>query len=768
MRRANAAPESDHPGAPPRNLRRVAVALALATLALFSPSLTHDFLNFDDNLFVTENEIVRSGLSWPGIVWAFTVAPYSCPLAWVSHMMDVTLFGLQPAGHHFTNILLHAANVAALFLLLQRMTGATGRSAVVAAMFGWHPLHVESVAWIAERRDVLSTLFLWLTLHAYLRHGEKPGWTRGVPVFVFLLLGLLAKAMLVTAPCLLLLLDFWPLRRFDDALAHPRGAKRLEAVATRLLQLALAKAHLFLLAAYFTLEGLYTAQYTGLLAGTEGLPLGFRVETALSGYATYLLKTVWPADLTVLYLLPAGWEAWRVFGSVAVLTAVTWIVFREWRRHPFGFVGWFWFLGTLVPVIGLVQGGSQALADRYTYVPLVGAFIAVTWSADAWLKSRAGSGRIPTVVAAVVLAICAVLTTVQLRHWKNSAALFEHAIKVNPSNHIAHNHLGVALKVRGQPELAVPHFQAALRLVPEYADARFNLAGVLQSAGRHAEARPHFATAIAQQSNTNQVASAIAMFESAARASPREIEPQLYLANALRAAGRTADAAAALRDAARHQPSPSAVLLTELGGLLAGMEHHAEALPLLEAAVQTTATHSDAHAWLAVSLAAAGRTNDALRAAREAVRLSTNSPLANTVLAEQLAAAGQPADAAAAVREALRAEPGDPELLARIALLLATAESPLLRDGNRATALAEAACRQTAWKRPACLFAMATALAASSRPADALQLGTRAVEIAGASGQPALAEKYRPRIEAWRNAALGPSMDPVPGFPPRR
>jgi tetratricopeptide (TPR) repeat protein len=695
-----------------RKPSHIATALAVATFALFSPSLTHEFVNYDDTIFVTENKVVQSGLSWGNVVWAFTEAPYSCPLAWVSHMTDVSLFGAWAGGHHLVNVLFHVANVALLFHVLRRMTGALWPSAIVAALFGWHPLHVESVAWIAERRDVLSTFFWLLMMLAYLRYTQAPGWRRHVPVFVWMLLGLLSKAMLVTAPFVLLLLDFWPLGRMKDALAVNPAAARRVAVAARVLQLALEKTPLFLLAAFFTLEGVFTAQMTGLLEINSRLPFDFRIANATVGYVRYLFMTVWPERLAVFYPLPLSYEGWKVFLAAALLAAVTWRAVSQWKRRPWELVGWFWFLGTLVPVIGIVQGGVQAVADRYTYVPLVGLFLAAVWGVSELAARRNWASWFRFALACAPLLACIGFTTFQLPFWRNSESLFRRAIAVTGGSDIAHMNLGAALAHRGRFAEAVLHYEACLRFrershelkrMPAHllAEAHQSLGSALIAAGRSREALASLerarallagdaatlaalGTALALQGRQeegvatlkqavrsnpghpraleNLVAllgqlgraeEAAAFLRDVSAAAPSLAGPRYHLANVLADLGRVPEALAACKDALRVEPRHGGAWFT-LGNLLHGQGREAEALAAFEAAVAIEPDLAPARFNLGALLLQSGNAADAARHFEAGLKLDANSVEGHFNLAQALTRLGRTAEARAHMETAQR------------------------------------------------------------------------------------------------------------------
>jgi tetratricopeptide (TPR) repeat protein len=470
----------------------------VTTFAVFLPVVHHDFVSYDDNLFVTENYRVQSGLSLRGAGWAFTTLSASnwFPLTWLSHMLDVELFGMDPGGHHLTNLLWHLANTVLLFLLLRSMTGALWRSFFAAALFGVHPLHVESVAWVAQRRDVLSTFFLLLTLLAYGWYVRSPGWKRYLPVAVCLACGLMAKPMLVTLPFVLLLLDVWPLGRLGPApRPAPDGGGRVSPVSCR--RAVAEKVPLAALAAAAAAVTVVAQARGGTVGTLEVHPLAIRLGNAVVSYTVYLVKTVWPRDLAVFYPHPGrGLEWWKAAAALLFLLAVTAAVTAARRRRPYLAVGWFWYLGTLVPVIGLVQVGSQAMADRYTYVPLVGIFIMATWGMDE-LTGKIGLLRKPALAAAAAVLVGSIfLTKGQLKAWDNTGALFRHALENTEENYLAHYNYGWVLAWEGKRAEALQHFSEAVRIDPLYQMAHYNIGVLLALEGRLDAAEAHYRTAL--------------------------------------------------------------------------------------------------------------------------------------------------------------------------------------------------------------------------------------------------------------------------------
>lgn len=464
----------------------IGAGLAVLVLIVYWPTLGHQFVNYDDFDYVVNNGRVKSGITLEGIRWAFTSAHASNwhPVTWLSHMLDVQLFGLSAGGHHLMNLLLHASNTVLLFLLLKMMTGTLWQSAVAASLFAVHPLHVESVAWVAERKDLLSALFFLLTLGAYVRYAQSPGWKRYVPVLLLFAVGLMAKPMLVTLPFVLLLLDYWPLNR-------PAGWKgdRNETAAALRLPL-IEKIPLLILSALSAAMTIY-AQRTALSNLTE-IPFQDRLGNAVISYVKYLGLTLWPADLAVFYPYPDVLSFPEILLALAVLITISAGVFVAAKTCPYLPVGWFWFLGTLVPVIGVVQVGSQAIADRYTYIPLIGIFIMLVWGGTDLFERLRWSAKVPEVVTAVMVPILMMLSYSQVLHWKDGVSLFQHAVMVTSGNHVAHNNLGIALAQAGKMSEASAHFREAVRIGPGYADARYNLALHCQSEGNLDEAIVHY------------------------------------------------------------------------------------------------------------------------------------------------------------------------------------------------------------------------------------------------------------------------------------
>lgn len=475
--------------------------IAAVTVAVYLPVLHNGFIDFDDDLYVTANMIVRQGLTLDGFFWAFSTfhAANWHPLTWLSHMLDVELFGLNPLGHHAVSLLLHTLNSLLLCALLYRLSGFIGRSMVVALLFALHPLHVESVAWVAERKDVLSTLFLLLTIRAYAGYVSKRSLQRYLFVAVMFALGLLAKQMLVTLPVVLLLLDYWPLKRHGvfqaDKAAKQGGIKMVLLEKIPLLALS-AAASLVILRAH--------ASANALIQPDEGSIL-LHSGNALLSYLKYIRNMFWPVDLALFYPFEASAvTALKVAGAAALLVLITVVVTLQRGRRPYLFFGWFWYLITILPVIGFVRVGGQALADRYTYIPLIGLFVIIVWGgAEAAAKWRAGIPVI-TGVTIGVIAILSVLTVKQIRFWQNSYALYSHALVVVERNWLAHNNMGILLSQHNRNAEAITHLQESVRLNPDGEVGFRNLGNAYQMAGRYSDAIEAYREAVRIKPNDGE------------------------------------------------------------------------------------------------------------------------------------------------------------------------------------------------------------------------------------------------------------------------
>jgi len=527
--------------------------LGLAVLAVFAPVIGHPFFEIDDDSYVTRNPHVSSGLGGDNLVWAFTSFHSSNwhPVTWISHQLDASLWGLSPAGHHLTSVLLHVANTLLVLLVLSRMTGAFWPSLFVAALFGLHPQRLESVAWVAERKDVLSVFFGLLALLAWAEYSKRPTPSRYLACLFAFALGLMAKPMLVTLPFVMLLLEFWPLERMT---------LKWSAVRPRLIELI----PFFVLAAASSVVTIVAQRASGAVGSLSAVPFTVRLANASTAYVAYLGKLLWPMNLAVVYPLPHDVPVWRWAGATVLLIALTAGAVASVRRRPWLTVGWFWFLGTLVPVIGLLQVGTQAYADRYTYLPMLGIGIAVAWSA-AELSSSRSHWRMPLAAGAVATSLAlGALTVTQGQFWSSSERLLERSLAVAGGSALVHNSYGALLQRAGRRDEASQHFRAALDIDPSFASARRNLGNLLIDLNRPAEA--------------------IVELERAVQEAPGYASGQNGLGVALTKAGRGDEALPHLRRAVELEPADPRWRDDLVVALL--MQHReAEAIPVLDAAI---------------------------------------------------------------------------------------------------------------------------------------------------------------------------------------
>ncbi len=480
----------------------ISLLLFVATLILYLPAFSNGFVNYDDPAYVTSNAHVLQGLSWSNLRWALTATVEANwhPLTWISHMADVQFFGTNPRGHHAVSVLMHGLNVVLLFLVLKRATGYRLRSALVAGLFAVHPLNVECVAWVAERKSLLSMFFLLLTMGAYGWYASKRSFGRYALVVLLFALGLAAKPMVVTLPVLLLLWDFWPLKRiaFDS---RKERATAFWLVAEKIL--------LFALSAASSWITLYAQHSGGALGSTELLPLGLRIENAVYSYMAYIGKGIWPSGLAVFYphpeqLLPL----WQVGLAGVLLAGISGFVWINRNRHRYLLTGWLWYLAAMVPMIGIVQVGRQAMADRYAYLPFVGLFIAAVWGIAELLERFKVSHFVGGAIAAAVLIAYASISFLQISYWHDSYTLFSHALAVTSHNGIAEDNLGTALMAMGRPDLAMSHFEAAAEYIPQLSTAHYNLGVLQQRQGHVVAAKNEYELALRYSTDPTEIAQA--------------------------------------------------------------------------------------------------------------------------------------------------------------------------------------------------------------------------------------------------------------------
>ena len=639
----------------------LALLLALMTIATYWPATHHDFVNYDDNIYVTSNVHVQNGLTVESIKWAF-LNPVSAnwhPVTMLSHMLDCQLFGLEPWGHHLTSLLLHALNTVLVFLLLRSMTGALWRSVLVAALFGVHPLHVESVAWVAERKDVLSAFFGLLALWTYARYVQKSE-ARGqksdlrplssvlrplasgfywLSLFFFTL-GLMSKAMLVTLPFVMLLLDYWPLERFAIYDLRFTNFRSFLSHVTSHTSLFLEKIPFFALAAAASVVTFVVQKQGGTVITVENLPLGARAANALISCCRYLGKMFWPADLAVYYPHPGYWPQAEVLLAGVFLCGTSALIFFGRRRYPFLLVGWLWFIGALVPVIGLVQVGGQSMADRYTYIPSLGVLILVIWGAYELARHWRYHVIALAVAGLAAIVLCIAMTRQQLGYWQDSETLFRHALKVTENNPLAHKTLGDALFDEGQTREAVSQYQEAIRLKPDDTLVHNNLGSALFKKGQTDEA--------------------ISQYQEVIRLKPDYAEAHYNLGIALLKKGQTDEAINQYREAIRLKPG-YAEARYNLGITLLKTGHTDEAISQFQETIRLKPNDADAYNNLGNALLNHGQTGAAISQFQEVIRLKPGDAVAHYNLGNALFNQGQTDGAISQFREAIRLKPDDAE-----------------------------------------------------------------------------------------------------------
>jgi tetratricopeptide (TPR) repeat protein len=715
-----------------RTVLSICLFLVAAVFLVFGQTLRYAFVNYDDSTYVLGDSPVTKGLTLGGIGWAFTNG-YSAnwhPLTWISHMLDYQLYGLNAGGHHLTNVLLHAATAILLFLVLRRMTGALWPGAFVAVVFAIHPLRAESVAWVSERKDVLSGLFFMLTLLMYVQYVEgSKGRGPKAKVFygltlLFFALGLMSKPMLVTLPFVLLLLDYWPLGRFTFP-SH-RGAANFSAPSAA--RLVFEKLPLFLLAAASSVITFIVQKNSGAMATLENIALPLRLANGLVSYVVYIFQMLWPSHLAVFYPYLARGPGWEMAGAGALLlfTTVLAVVFA--RRLPYLLVGWLWFLGMLVPVIGIVQVGGQARADRYTYLPQIGLYLLAAWGmrdlTASWRHRRQvlGAGALTVIT---VLIVCAWRQT---SYWRNSESLWIHTLACTPDNAVAHRNLGDVFVMQGRSAEAIEQFQQVIKIKPDDAEAHYNLGVAFASQGRdveavehyrkaiqfnpdHAEAHNNLGSLLAKQERPDE---AVKQFQQAVRIKPDYIEARYNLGIALASQGRFDEAAGQFRKAIQFKPDYVA-----------------------------------AHHNLGNMLAVQGRLDEAIGHYRRALELKPDFVQAHYRLGVALQAQRNFGAAITEYRKVLELDPKQLPVHIDLAWLLATCPESSLRNGSGAIELARQAGQLSDGEFPQILDTLAAAYAESGQFPKAVETARRAIDLANAQHNSVMAEVIRTRLQLY-------------------
>jgi len=746
--------------------------LAFATLIVYGRVVNFDFTNYDDPFLIYENPVVRAGLTLRGLLWALTTSYFEFwhPLTWLSHMLDYQLFGLRPGLHHLMNLGFHVANALVLFAVLRRMTGALWRSAIVAALFALHPLHVESVAWLSERKDVLSTFFGLLSLWAYARYtGESKVRSLKSKVFYRLALvlfafGLMTKPMVVTLPFVLLLLDYWPLRRVSSFKLQVSSSSILNPQRSGLSRLILEKLPFFglaLVSCAITFIGVKTAHN---ILSTEVVPWGFRLANVPVSYVRYLGKMVWPVDLAVFYPMPSHWEAWQVVGAVLLLLLISLLVVVWARSAPYLIFGWLMFLGTLVPTLGLVPVGYQSIADRYTYFPSIGLFVAVVWAvADFSVRWRFRTAFLAGATALALL-VCGSVTWFQVRHWRNSITLWTHCLAATRGNATAHYQLGHALQHSGQANEAMKQYREALRIKPDHLDANLNLGVALVETNQLQEAtnyfgkalriEPDYAKAHINMGNAlyklKDFSGATNHYAQALQTNPDNGNTHHVYALALLDLGDFTGAITHASEAMRLDPKDFWAF-TFKGRALSALGKSDEALDSYFAALNLNYGCADAHYHLGLEWMKRGRLDEAVSSFGEVLRINPASAGAHFQLAVTLTKRRKTKEALAHYREALRLAPDSPATLNNLAWILATHPDADVRHGAEAVQLAERACERTGYQQTIFIGTLAAAYAEGGQFEKAVETAQRACDLASSLGQTNLFERNQELLRQFKN-----------------
>lgn len=682
----------------------VCLFLLIAILVVYWQIRNHALINFDDIPFILMNPHVRNGLSFKGIAWAFSFPghDYWHPLTWLSHMLDCHLYGLKFGMHHQISLILHILNSILLFLAFKKMTGAVWKSAFIAVVFALHPINVESVAWLAERKNVLSLFFGLLTILAYIHYSKRPSVLKYLPMLFVYALGLMSKPMVATLPFALLLLDYWPLCRINLTHSVGNNQKPTEPNNTRFqksraLHLVLEKIPMFMLSALCIFLSSLAVQRLGSVISTASVPMTLRIENALVSYISYIAKMIWPHNLAVYYPFPQTLPLWQVAGAGLLLVCISFLVLLKVRSKPYLAVGWFWYIGTLVPVVGLVQAGLwPAIADRFTYVPFIGLFIIIAWGVpdlfDQWHYREIKL----SILAAAFFATLAATTYQQVGYWRNSITLFEHALDVTTNNYIAHQKLGEALKLQNKNAAAANHYLEALRIKPDMFATQLFLGMLLRDEGELNKAINHLSKAL--------------------RLKPDRSEPYYELGVTLEKQGDFDGAIRHYLEALRIKPD-LAKAQNNLGIILARQKKDKEAIFHFHEAIRIDSDYTDSYFNLAVMYANQKKIEKAIRYYKKALYLNPNMAQA----------------------------------LYNLSWILISSEDKKFRNGEEAVKLTERLCKITQNHQWLALDALAAAYAETGRFDKAVSVAQKALELALKQGSNELVLGIKKRLILYQN-----------------
>lgn len=696
--------------------RLISLLLLLITIAVYFPVASYDFSIFDDNDYITENVVVQNGLTWSGLQWAFMTGHASNwhPLTWISHMVDGELFGLKPGAHHLVNSVFHAANAVLVFVLLLRLTNAFWPCAFGAALFAWHPLRVESVAWISERKDVLSLFFSLLALLAYARYAKRRSQARdeklniarspklNPPAFdyglalLFFALSLLSKPTAVTVPFVMLLLDYWPFGRMQNSACEVRNIKNSGSQLPAINHLLLEKWPFFALSAASCVVTFLVQRAGGMVLSLAKVPFGDRLENVPLAYANYLLKMIWPTHLAALYQWSGHPSTLAVISAAALLVLISAVAWRVRKRNPYWFVGWLWFLGTLVPMIGLVQVGGITMADRYTYFPSVGISMALALG----LRDSILRFQLPKIIiggmAGLILAACLVLTENQLRYWRDDVSLYSHVIEVNGETGFGHHRLGLAFEQKGRDAEAMAEFKTSIKMEYGNAETHGDLANLLTQSG--------------------QLNEAMAEYQNALKLDPNSATTHYNLA----------------------------LLLTKLGQPEEAMQHDVEVLKL-------DPNFVEAHISLGLLLTKSGQYDDAIKHYDEAMRLEPANWYPRYLKGKALLKQGRDREAVESLQQALKLAPDNLPALSYLAEVLASDNDPGIRDGRAALALIQKTIKLSSDARPNLLETLAMSYAELGRFNEAQTVAQNAIDLARSRGMTDYLPMLEQQLQCYKN-----------------
>jgi tetratricopeptide (TPR) repeat protein len=742
----------------------ISAAIVTATLIAYEPIRHNGFVNYDDDRYITENPNVTGGITRTSIVWAFT-QPHSFmwhPLTTLSHILDCQFFGLNPLGHHSVSVLIHIANALLLFLILRNITGTTWASAFVAAVFALHPLQVESVAWAAERKTVLSGLFWLLTMAAYIHYARKPGFGRYMLLLFVFGLCIMTKPTVVTLPFVLLLLDYWPLERIGGPGFVPKGLRRGRQEVS-LKWLIIEKIPLLAISAFLGVMT-YVAQKGGeAVVSLDIIPLDTRIANMFSSYIKYIGKLVWPSGLAVRYPHPCVTllNFWVVMCAILLIVLTVVIVCYIGRRKKYVVVGWLWYVGTLVPMIGLVQSGGQEMANRYMYISMLGLLIIIVCAAKDFVASRLRMKIVVAILAVVLLSALVILTRMQVRHWQNSITLYEYALKVTQNNALAENNYGIALSEAGRLDEAISHLNKALSITPNMPEAEKNLgrayleqgkAGeavacfrkIIESNKASAEAYSHLGSALYIQKKYDE---AIKCFDKALSLDPNYLDARYGMGLSLMATNRFNEAIVCFNEVLR-QNGDSAKVHYNLAVVLGKQKRYDEAIEHLAKVLQLNPKYPEAHNKIGFALQLAGRPDEAIKYLNEGLKINKDQETyAN--LGSAYIKMGKYDLAIENLSKAIELKPDNIDVLNKLAWLFAAVDDTSIHNAQKGVEFAQQGCELTGYKDPMLLDTLAVAYAATGRFDEAKATAEKALNIAKEAGWENLAVEIQKRIKLY-------------------